>query len=71
MAKTLYQSLTDAGIECSNWQSDLYFPVNEQTRQILQKFPSQTRSTFQSNIDRKHMYECPFAYDPFWKKRGF
>ena len=68
---TIYEELTTAGIECNNWQSDLYFPVTEQTREILKHYPQQTRSTFRSNIDGRMMFECPFAFDPFWQKRGF
>lgn len=66
---TIYEELTAAGIECSNWQSDLYFPVTPQTREILKRHPNQTRSTFVSNIDGRAMYECPFAFDPFWTAR--
>jgi len=68
---TLYEALTAAGIECSNWQSDLYFPRTPETRAILAQYPSQSRSTFKSNIDGGTYYECPFAFDPFWSSRGF
>ena len=66
---TIYEELITAGIECSNWQSDLYFPVTDQTRAILKNHPNQTRSIFKSNIDGRLMYECPFAFDPFWNAR--
>lgn len=66
---TIYEELNAAGIECSNWQSDLYFPVTDQTRVILRNHPNQTRSTFKSNIDGCMMYECPFAFDPYWDAR--
>jgi len=67
---TIYEELTAAGVECSNWQSDLYFPATDQTRTILKNHPNQTRSTFRSNIDGRMMYECPFAFDPFWNARN-
>ena len=66
---TIYETLTAAGIECGNWQSDLYFPATPQTREILNQYPKQVRSTFKSNIDGRMMYECPFAFDPFWDAR--
>lgn len=66
---TIYQDLIAAGIECSNWQFDLYFPATPQAREILKRHPNQTRSTFKSNIDGRMMYECPFAFDPFWDAR--
>ena len=64
----LYQDLIEANIECSNWQSDLYFPVSEQSRNILAKYPVQKASatTFKSNIDGKLWYDVPFAFEPFW-----
>lgn len=66
---TLYQALIAAGIECSNWQSDLYFAVNDKTRKILKNYPNQCRSIFKSNIDGKMMFDCAFAFDPFWGRK--
>lgn len=66
---TIYETLIAAGIECSNWQSDLYFPVTPETRKILKQYPQQSRSTFKSNASGRLMYECPFAFDPFWIAR--
>jgi len=66
---TIYEDLIAAGIECSNWQSDLYFPATQKTREILKRHKNQARSTFISNIDGRMMYECPFAFDPFWTKQ--
>lgn len=68
---TLYKTLIAAGIECSNWQSDLYFPVTEQTKDILARFPRQkaNATTFKSSIDGKLIYDVPFAFDPFWEPK--
>jgi hypothetical protein len=67
---TLYQALIAAGVECSNWQSDLYFPVTEKTTEILSRFPLQqsNSSTFKSNINGELSYDVPFAYEPHWSK---
>jgi hypothetical protein len=66
---SLYTDLLNAGVPVSNWQSDLYFPITPKTRAILAKYPKQYRSTFTSNIDGSRMYECPFAFDPFWERK--
>lgn len=66
---TLYTDLVEAGVDVSNWQSDLYAPVNETVREILKRYPNQSRSIFTSAIDGKPHYEFPFAFDPFWERR--
>jgi hypothetical protein len=66
---SLYTDLVEAGIEVSNWQSDLYFPVSQVATEILAKYPKQSRSRFKSNIDGRSMYETPFAYDPYWESK--
>ena len=68
---TLYTDLIDAGIEVRSWQSDLYFPVTPESKEILLRYPKQSRSVFKSNADGQIMYECPFAFDPYWQTRGF
>lgn len=68
--KSLYSELIRENIPVSNWQSDLYFPVTKQTTEILKRHPKQPRNTFKSIIDGQLMYECNFAFDPFWQKLG-
>ena len=71
--KSLYSKLVAAGIEVSNHESDLYFPVNDKTRGIVREFKSQkcqNIKTFTSNIDGKRMYSASFMFDPFWEKHG-
>ncbi len=70
MSESLYRKLVDAGIEVSNHESDLYFPVNDKTREIVKEFKSKNITAFKSNIDGKLMYEAPFMFEPFWEKRG-
>jgi hypothetical protein len=67
--KTLYQALTEAGIQCRNWQSDLYVPVTEKSRAILVEYPKQSKTVFKSNVTGELMFDCPFAFDPFWERR--
>ena len=68
---TLYQDLQAAGIECSNWQSDLYFPANSQTWEVLKKHPLQFKNAkrFKSNTDGTMMFDVPFGFDPFWSNK--
>lgn len=68
---SLYTTLVEAGVEVSNWQSDLYFPINDTTRQILASFPKEKSiaKTFMSNDTKKLTYEVPFAFDPYWEKK--
>ena len=68
---SLYTTLVEAGVEVSNWQSDLYFPINDTTRQILASFPKEKAiaKTFRSNVTRQPTYEVPFAFDPYWENK--
>jgi hypothetical protein len=68
---SLYTTLIEAGVECGNWQSDLYFPANETTQKILADFPKEKAiaKTFKSEIDGQRNYEVPFAFDPYWEKK--
>jgi hypothetical protein len=66
---SLYTDLVEAGIEVSNWQSDLYFPVSYESMEILAKYPNQSRSIFKSNIDGRPTVEAPFAFDPYWESK--
>lgn len=68
---SLYTELVAAGIEVSNWQSDLYFPVTKEAREILARHPVQkaNATTFKSQTTGRPYYDVPFAYDPFWEAR--
>lgn len=68
---TLYQDLQAAGIECSNWQSDLYFPDTKEARDILAKYPFSAKISkpFKNAVNGQQWREVPFAFDPFWSKK--
>ncbi|MDO9252597.1 MAG: hypothetical protein Q7U48_13740 [Hydrogenophaga sp.] len=73
--KSLYQRLVDAGIELDHWQSDLYFPATEQTRQIVADCLADGSvinrpQIFCSAIDGQPTFDAPFAYEPFWARRS-
>jgi hypothetical protein len=64
---TLYQALIEAGVECSNYHSDLYFPANDKSKEVLKRFPNVYPTTFTHSVTKKLMYEVAFAFDPYWR----
>jgi hypothetical protein len=65
---TLYTDLIEAGQPVSNWQSDLYCPVNSATRELLNKH--QLKATvFKNRVEGGLWYDVPFQFDPFWERR--
>ena len=66
---TLYEDLVAAGLEVSNWKSDLYVPATEKAKEIFRKH-GQKLPYFKSNINGKFMLEAPFQFDPYRQKRG-
>ena len=67
---SLYTDLIDAGIPVSNWQSDLYCPVTPLTRELIKKHDKRA-TTFKNQVEGGLWYDVPFAFDPFWERRGF
>ena len=70
--KSLYDTLTEAGIETANHGTDLYFPATSEALEILDQFPQQ------KGISERFVNEAPpnvgeqwvnvpFAYDPAWQ----
>lgn len=67
----IYNEIVKAGVEYSNHESDLYVPVNEITKKIVEEYQFRGNvSTFVSNIDGKLWYDIPFAYLPYWDKKA-
>ena len=69
---TLYQEIVAAGIPIGCHESDLYFPVTEQSREILARYPLQkgNATTFINQVEGGRWYDIPFAYDPWWESRS-
>lgn len=62
----LYQELVKRGIPIDSHQSDLYFPVTEETRSLVENYAFRGLvTTFYSKGER--WYDVPFAYLPFWE----
>jgi hypothetical protein len=71
METTLYAELVKQGITVHSHYSDLYFPVTEQTREVLARFPDQKgiTTTFINQVEGGLWYDTPFAYIPYWEQK--
>lgn len=69
--ESLYAALVAAGIPIGSHESDIYFPVTEETKAILKRFPLQKANAevFKNQVEGGLWYDVPFAYLPFWDKR--
>ncbi len=57
-------------IDYSNHESDLYIPVTEQTKIMINAYQFKSNvTTFVSNTDGKLWYDIPFAYLPYWESK--
>jgi hypothetical protein len=67
--RNVYDQMVAAGIDCANHYSDLYVPVNTETRRIIDAYPFRENVTlFKSNVDGEWWFDIPFAYLPFWNR---
>lgn len=71
MFRAIYTKVKELGIPTDNHESDLYIPVTEETKNLLKDYEYKNQvTTFTSNIDKKLWFDIPFAYVPFWEKKG-
>lgn len=70
METPIFEQVKAAGIPYDSHETDLYIPVNEETRALLAgyKFKSNVTS-FVSQIDGKRWFDIPFAYLPAWESK--
>ncbi len=69
--KELYDTLVARGIQTDYHESDLYFPVTEETTALVNDFEhKKIVKTFTSQLDGKLWYDVPFGYIPFWEKKN-
>lgn len=66
----LYEDLIAAGIEVDHHESDLYFPANEQTKEILKRHPDIYVGRFTSSHDGSPWYDAAFQYQPYWDSKS-
>ena len=69
--KSLYHSLVGAAVPIASHESDLYFPVTEQTKAILAKFPDKQSiaKQFTNQVEGGMWFDVPFAFMTYWDKR--
>ena len=67
----LYDEIKTAGIPTDNHESDLYFPITEQSTEILARYPLEksNASRFINQVAGGWWYDVPFAFIPFWTAR--
>lgn len=65
---SLYTDLIERGVPVSNWQSDLYCPVNETTTKLLKRHNITTATMFHNQVEGGLWYDVPFMYGPYWEQ---
>lgn len=67
---SIWEQVETQGIEYGNHASDLYIPVNDQTRALVAAYEFKSNVTmFTSNVDGQLWYDIPFAYLPYWEAK--
>lgn len=68
---SLYAALVAANIEVDKHESDLYFPVTEESTEILSQFTQEhlIAEKFRNQNDGSLWYDVPFAFTPYWKEK--
>lgn len=72
MSTNLYTEVLNTGGYISNYESDLYIEVNDVNKAILAKYPieNKNKTTFRNEVTGKMCWDIPFAYMPYWAKKG-
>jgi hypothetical protein len=69
--KYIWDQVKELGIQFDSHETDLYIPVNEQTKELVGRWKFKSiAKTFVSQIDHKLWYDLPFAYLPAWEAKG-
>jgi len=74
----IFNEVKELGIKYDSHYSDLYIPVNAQTRELVKKYlsspidgkPNHCVSTFHSNLSEEKgqlWYDLAFQYLPYWE----
>ncbi len=75
----IFNEVKELGIEFDSSNSDLYIPVNEQTKELVKKYfwnseqkcLSAIVTTFhnQTSKEKELWYDLAFQYLPFWEEK--
>jgi len=69
---SIWEEVKRLGIQFDSHETDLYIPVNEQTKALVARWKFKSiATTFVSQIEPKTLwYDLPFAYVPAWEVKG-
>ena len=68
--RDIWEAVKAKGIQHDNHSTDLYIPVNAETRALVAEYEFKCNvTTFICQIDGKLWYDIPFAYEPEWERR--
>jgi hypothetical protein len=70
MFTDIYGKVIELGIEHYHHESDLYIPVNDQTKKLIGDYEyTMLITTFKDRVSGKLCYDIPCAYTPWWEER--
>jgi hypothetical protein len=71
MFTDFYGNVIELGIEHDHHESDLYVPVNAQTKTMMNDYEyAMLVTTFKDQVTGNLWYDIPFAYTPWWEERA-
>ena len=72
MITDIYTAMIQCDILVDNHESDLYVPINEITTNIVNCYKFKCNVTrFTNQVTKTLYYDIPFAFNPYWERRGF
>lgn len=70
MFTDFYGKVVELGIKHDHHESDLYVPVNAQTKTMMNDYEyARLVTTFKDQVTGNLWYDIPFAYTPWWEER--
>lgn len=67
----LYERAKAAGVEMSNHESDLYLKCGAVADALVKECDTHGNARrFRNQLDGALWWDIPFAYAPWWQKRG-
>ena len=71
MITNFFEEVKKRGIYHDNHCSDLYVYITEETTEMVKDYEYECNVTeFRSQTDGKMMYDIPFAYTDYYKRRA-
>lgn len=67
---SLYQELSKLGLPMDSHESDLYVKWSPEAAALV-RATGRVFQSFRHQVTGERWLEVPFAYEPWWKNRGF